>query len=209
MDTRSFRTGKEYNWIIIFSRYEVFTWYVQTVTSLTNFKIWRDGQKRCQPTISNEYINPFGSDLDQLFNLTLGATIDDSNAEILNIRKVGKDNYNELKKNRLSRKLEKFQDPIERNDLPLFSSANKSVQIKQNTRTKAVEIDRNIVGTLLAYCAKNEKVTDFEKALEYPLCSVPLSLANPDGSCRATTKSKLLEVIVKKCDSPLQHPREN
>ena len=144
-----------------------------------------------------------------MFDLTSGATINDSNAEILNIRKVGKDNYNEFKKNNLSSKLEKFQDTIERNDLPLFSSANKSVQIKQNTRTKAVEINRNIVGTLLAYCAKNEKVIDFEKALEYPLCSVPLSLANPDSSCRATTKSKPLEVIVKKCDSPLQHPRES
>ena len=108
-----------------------------------------------------------------MFNLTSGATINDSNAEILNIRKVGKDNYNEFKKNHFSSKLEKFQDIIERNDLPLLISANKSVQIKQNTRTKAVEIDRNIVGTLLAYCAKNEKVIDFEKALEYPLCSVP------------------------------------
>ena len=83
------------------------------------------------------------------------------------------------------------------------------VQIKQNTGAKTVEINRNIVGTLLAYSAKNEKVTYFEKALKYPLCSVPLSLANPDGSCRATTNSRLLEVIVKKCDSPLQHPRES
>ena len=94
----------------------------------------------------------------------------------------------------------------ERYDSPLFSSTNEFVQIKQNTRTQTVEINRNIVGTLVAYSTKNEKVIDFEKALEYPMCSVPLSLANPDGSCRAMTKSKLLEVIVKECDSPLQHP---
>ena len=49
---------------------------------------------------------------------------------------------------------------------------------------------------------------DFEKALEYPLCSIPLSLANPDASPRSTTKSKLLEVITQKCELPLQHPRE-
>ena len=64
--------------------------------------------KRCQRTIINEYINPFGSDLDkdQLFNLSLGAPINDSNAveQILNVRKVGKDNYNEFRKNRLSSK---------------------------------------------------------------------------------------------------------
>ena len=51
-------------------------------------------------------------------------------------------------------------------------------------------------------------MTDFEKALEYPLCSIPLSLANLDGSPRSTTKSKLLEVITQKCELPLQHPRE-
>ena len=71
--------------------------------------------------LSDEYINPFGSDSDkyQLFNLSLS--------------------------DRLLRKLVKFHDPIKRNDLPLFSSTNKSVQMKQNTRTKTVEINRNIV----------------------------------------------------------------
>ena len=107
--------------------------------------------KNVVSVLNNEYINPFGSDLDkdQLFNLSSGAPINDSNAveQILNIRKVGKDNYNVFKKNRLSSKLVKFHDPIKRNDLPLFSSTNKSVQIKQNTRTKTVEINRNIVGT--------------------------------------------------------------
>ena len=135
--------------------------------------------KNVVSVLSNEYINPFGSDLDkdQLFNLSSGAPINDSNAveQILNIRIVGKDNYNEFKKNRLSSKLVKFHDPIKRNDLPLFSSANKSVQIKQNTRTKAVQINRNIVGTLLAYSAKNEKVIDFEKHSNTP-CALFLSV---------------------------------
>ena len=110
--------------------------------------------KNVVSVLSNEHINPFCSylDKDQLFNLSSGAPINDSSAveQILNIRKVGKDHYNEFKKNRLSSKLVKFHDPIKRNDLPLFSSTNKSVQIKQNTRTKTVEINRNIVGTLPA-----------------------------------------------------------
>ena len=53
-----------------------------------------------------------------------------------------------------------------------------------------------------------KNMIDFEKALDYPLCSIPLSLANPDGSPRSTTKSKLLKVITQKCELPLQHPRE-
>ena len=76
--------------------------------------------KNVVSVLSNEYINPFGSDLDkdQLFNLSSSAPIDDSNAveQILNIRKVGKDNFSEFKKNRLSSKLVKFRDPIKRND---------------------------------------------------------------------------------------------
>ena len=120
--------------------------------------------KNVVSVLSNEYINPFGSELnkDQSFNLSSGAPINDSNAaeQILNIRKVGKDNYEEFKKNRLLSKLVEFHGLIKRNDLLLFSSTYKSVQIKQNTRIKTVEINRNIVGTLLAYSANNEKVLE-------------------------------------------------
>ena len=80
--------------------------------------------------------------------------------------------------------------------------------IRTSTKTKVAEFNRNIAGTLLAYSARTETMTDFELALEYPLCFISLSLANRDGSPRSTTKSKLLEVIIQKCELPLQHPRE-
>ena len=41
------------------------------------------------------------------------------------------------------------------------------------------------------------------------MCPVPLSLANPDGSRRVTTKSKLTEIIIKNVKSPVLHPRES
>ena len=88
---------------------------------------------------------------------------------------------------------------IKRSEFSLFSNTNKSTEKKTSTETKAVEFNRNSVETLLVYSSKNEKkMIDFEKALEYPLCSILLSLANPDGSPRSTTKSKLLEVITQK-----------
>ena len=74
---------------------------------------------------------------------------------------------------------------------------------------KTVEVNRDILGTLLALTAKIEKVINFENALENPLCSVPLSLACPDGTPRKTAKSKLLDVLRKRCRLPLTHPREN
>ena len=55
----------------------------------------------------------------------------------------------------------------------------------------------------------SEKAVDREKALEFPLSSVPLSIANADGSRRQTSKSKLMEVLNAsitnyKCEYPKQ-----
>ena len=162
--------------------------------------------------VLSECINPFDSGLDKdyLFSLSSGVPLQDKEAveRILSLREVGEENYNDFKRDRLLRKKIKFHHPIKRNELSLFSNTNKSIKIKTSTKTKVVEFNRNIVGTLLAYSARNEKMIDFEKSLEYPLCSIPLSLANPDGSPRSTTKSKLLKVITQKCELPLQHPRE-
>ena len=47
----------------------------------------------------------------------------------------------------------------------------------------------------LALRAKHKKLINFEIALQYPLCPVPLSLENPDGSRRKTTKSALMKVV--------------
>ena len=162
--------------------------------------------------LSSEYINPFDSGLDKdyLVSLSSGVPLQDREAveRILSLRKVGEESYNDFKRDRLSKKKIKFPHLIKRNELSLFSNTNKSIEIKTSTKTKVVEFNRNIVGTLLAYSARNEKMIDFEKALEYPLCSIPLSLANPDGSPRSTTKSKLLEIITQKCELPLHHPRK-
>ncbi len=58
-----------------------------------------------------------------------------------------------------------------------------------------MEVNRNIIGTLKALSAKTNKLLDFEAALSFPLCSVPLSFPSADGSQRTTHKSKLAEII--------------
>ena len=45
------------------------------------------------------------------------------------------------------------------------------------------------------FSVRSGKAVDIEKALEYPLCPIPLSIANADGSRRQTSKSKLMEVL--------------
>jgi hypothetical protein len=91
----------------------------------------------------------------------------------------------------------------------LFSNSSKKVTIEENKKVKSVEVNQNILGTLLSFSAKSGQAIDLKNALEYPLCPVPLSLANPDGSRRVTTKSKLTEIIIKNVKSPVLHPRES
>ena len=71
-----------------------------------------------------------------------------------------------------------------------------TVSVEKDKKLKSVEVNQNILGLLLSASAKSGQVIDFAKALEYPLGPVPLSLANPDGSRRVTSKSKLLKVIL-------------
>ena len=66
-----------------------------------------------------------------------------------------------------------------------------------NNKTKSIEVNKNVLSTLLAISAKMNKVIDFSLALKYPLAPVPLRLSNPDGSRRTTTKSKLNEIIMR------------
>lgn len=77
----------------------------------------------------------------------------------------------------------------------LFQSTGKKVMVEKRKRKNAIEVNRNILATLLALSAKHSKPIDFEVALRYPLCSVPLSLAHPDGTRRKTTKNSLMKVI--------------
>ena len=99
--------------------------------------------------LSSECINPFDSGLDKdyLVSLSSGVPLPDKEAveRILILRKGW------------GGKKIKFHHPIKRNELSLFSNANKSIEIKTSTKTKVVEFNRNIVGTLLAYSARNEK----------------------------------------------------
>ena len=43
---------------------------------------------------------------------------------------------------------------------------------------------------------KANRLINFEEALKYPLYTVPLCLAYPDGSMKKTSKSKLVDCII-------------
>lgn len=127
---------------------------------------------------------------------------------ILAIHDAGKTAFGAFVNERLIETSVPFHDPIPRHKIHLFNSTNKQVELRGGARTKTVEVNRNMLGKILVLSAKTERVVNFEYALEYPLCAAPLSLANPDGSRRTTTKSKLMQIIADKCRAPLKHPRD-
>ena len=100
----------------------------------------------------------------------------------------------------------KFHDTLTRNKLVLFKNCGKKIVVKKDGKLKSIEVNRNIIGNLLALSAKTGQLIDFNKALEFPLCSVDLNLSNPDGSRRSMQKSKLTEIIIQ--DSTLMETAE-
>lgn len=162
--------------------------------------------------LKDEYVNPFGAELDkhELYNLSSGVPLPgDISDQILAIRDIGRTEFTTFVQERLIDKSVPFHDSISRHKLQLFSSTSKQVEVRGDARIKAVEVNRDMLGTILALSAKTGRVVNFEYALEYPLCAVPLSLANPDGSRRVTAKSKLMHIIEERCRAPLQHPRDS
>ena len=104
--------------------------------------------------------------------------------------------YQDFVDNRLLSEETKFHDPLTRSKYTLFRSRSQKVNmLERHGKLKTVEVNRNLIGTLLALSARSERLINFQKALSYPLCSVPLSLANPDVSRQAMQKSKLSDEI--------------
>ena len=88
--------------------------------------------------------------------------------------------------------LKKINDPIKCQEKALFKNSGKKVTVKKNGKDE-IEANREIIGTLLAL--NFEKLINFETALQYSLCPIPLSLAHPHGTRCKMTKSALMKVV--------------
>ena len=151
--------------------------------------------KKVINVLENEYLNPFGLNLDSntLYNLSSGCGKESGVEELLSIWENGKTMAENFFNQRFYSKETLFHDPITRNKIPTFQAPK--VKLSTNKATKVIDANRNIIGKLITLTAKTLRPIDFEEAFCYPLYGVPLSLAYPDGSRRETQKSKLLEVI--------------
>eukprot|EP00794_Sanderia_malayensis_P020780 gene20780-biopygen14596 len=64
------------------------------------------------------------------------------------------------------------------------------------SKSKEITVQRDILGLLAAKSTEKNAAIDIDKALQYPLAPVPLSLATCEGIRRNTAKSKLMDAAL-------------
>lgn len=147
--------------------------------------------------LEDNYINPFGIEVDKegLFNLSSGLEYDGDAEKVLGIRETGLKLYDDFKKERLHSTKTGFHESIKQQKPVLFSSSKRK-KAKKNGKYEVVEANRSVLEKLLTISSNAKEPIDFNRALEFPLYHLPLSLAHPDGKIRSTSKSKLLEIVL-------------
>ena len=113
---------------------------------------------------------------------------------MLELSAKGVELYEDFQNKRIISTDVNFHEPIKRNGFTTFKNLRKTTMKK----TKDIQVNRNIIASLLAFSLKHEKVIDMENALKYLLNPIPLSIANADGSRRETLKSALAKIILPK-----------
>ena len=146
--------------------------------------------------LEDEYLNPFGLDLDptELYNLSSGVPKEDAVKELLEINQSGNAAANEFLSNQILTSEKKFHDPITRVKIPTFQEHY--IKIKKGGSEKVIQANREVLSKLLSLSAKFGKPIDFKHAFAYPLYPYPLSMAFTDGTKRETSKSQLLHEII-------------
>ena len=166
--------------------------------------------------LEEEFINPFGVGYEHLHNPSSGEEVaDDLASVILDVRQNGTRMKEEFVRSRITSQTAKFHDTLRICSLKTLKSLDKCV-VKLKHVQATVEVNRNILGSLLAFSTANERAIDLTAALTYPLSPIPLSLATGDGYRRETSKSKLTYVLTEgltlkdsKADDSIKSIKEN
>lgn len=125
-------------------------------------------------------------------------------SKILKIEEDGKRMRDEFEQS--SVKGNSKNDRLSRVPIYTFKTYSTSV-IKCQHFANTIEVNRDIIGTLLSFSIRNERAIDIPSALVYPLAPAPLSLAHGNGKKRETPKSKLMKLLV--ADTTKKDPRSD
>ena len=121
--------------------------------------------------LEDEYLNPFGLDLDptELYNLSAGVPKEDGVKELLEINQSGNAAVNEFLANRTLTSEKKFHDPITRVKIPTFQEHY--VKIKKGGSEKVIQANREVLSKLLSLSAKfgNQSTSSMLLHIRYTL----------------------------------------
>jgi len=168
-----------------------------------------DHVKKTMQVIKSDFINPFSLEIDpnKLFNIVSGKSLpDDVAAHLLSTQQRGRELYNAFNSRLDTEKngeTTRFFNPISRVPWRSFQDNLKKTTVKSAAgKTKDVTVQRDILGLLAGKSCKENMSVDLDKALKYPLATVPLPLATADGSRRTTPKSKMMEAALTSLNLP-------
>lgn len=134
---------------------------------------------------------------------------------ILDVRQNGTRMKEEFFRSWITSQTAKCHDTLTRCSVKTFKSLKKCI-VKLKHVQATVEVNQNILRSLLAFSISNERVIDLAVALTYPLSTTPLSFVTDDGYERQTSKSKLTGVLTvrvalkdSKADGCVKNIKEN
>ena len=79
-----------------------------------------------------------------------------------------------------------FHDTTQRQNSTLFRDQTIKI-LKKSQSKEAIKVSHDPFGKISKLSGKFHKPINFQEALTYPLCSVPLNLVFPDGTKRCTS----------------------
>ena len=140
------------------------------------------------------HMNPFQMKTDDnLYCLSSGKSVPaEVKEDLLNCIERGKSWCEEFEKGCQLDPL-RFEKPIPRRKVQNFASVSTKTSVKNNKKVVELKVTRDLFGRLVYLSITNN--LDIKKVFEFPLTSVPLSLAHVDGSLNKTDKSKLIQRI--------------
>lgn len=150
----------------------------------------RQDEKSVKSVISTieAMINPVSIEDDELVNIVSGAVATpEVKEDIARAKTAGEEQCSEYIDQRLKKKKQEVFEAIKALKLKTFSSTTKTAKAKSE-KTVLQTTARDLARVLIVAKSNN---LDFKYVLSFPLCPVPLSLANYDGTLAKTDKSAM------------------
>ncbi|GFS20344.1 hypothetical protein ElyMa_006897600 [Elysia marginata] len=117
------------------------------------------------------FLNPFDTDREHLVCISSGQKVPEDVAnDLLKVKDVGKESFEEFLETRLKNKTTKFHNSLTKSKLKTFASASKLTPIKSSMNVVKIKAERNVFVQLLIL--SQEHKVDMEKVLKYPLSLV-------------------------------------